>query len=65
MFTKQDYIKYFLQIKETEENMGAKFLKCAEKLEDPEMKKIFLQFHKEETAHSKVADALLKMFENK
>ena len=65
MFTKQDYIKYFLQIKKIEESMSVKFLRCAEKLEDPEMKELFIQLHKEEMAHNKLADSMLEMFRDK
>lgn len=65
MFTKQDYVKYFLQIKKIEESMGVGFLRCAERLDDPEMKKFFLKMHKEEMAHGKVADAMLEMFKDK
>lgn len=65
MFTKQDYLKYFLQIKKIEEGMGAGFLQCAERVDDPEMKKFFLKMHKEELAHGRVADAMLEMFKDK
>lgn len=65
MFTKQDYVKYFLQVKKIEEIMGAGFLDYSEKLEDPEIKKFFIQLHKEEMAHVKVADAMLEMFKDK
>jgi len=62
MFTKKDYVKYFLQIKKIEESMGERFRQCAEDLEDPEMKKFFARMHKEEMAHGRVADAMLEMF---
>jgi len=65
MFTKQDYYKYFLQLKKIEENMGAGFLRCYERLDDPEMKKFFLKMHKEEMAHGRVADAMLEMFKDR
>ncbi len=65
MFTKKDYIKYFLQIKKIEESMGSRFQQYSERLEDPEMKKFFLQMHREEMAHGKVADAMLEMFKGK
>jgi rubrerythrin len=65
MFTKKDYVKYFLQIKKIEETMGERFLRYSEKLEDPELKKFFLRMHKEEMAHGRVADAMLEMFKDK
>lgn len=65
MFTKKDYVTYFLQVKKVEERMGAEFLRFAEKLEDPEMKKFFMQMHKEELAHGRVADSMLEMFSDK
>ena len=65
MFTKNDYLKYFLQIKKVETDMAVSFLDCAEKLEDPAMKKFFTQMHKEELAHGKVADSMLEMFGGK
>ncbi|HBB67391.1 MAG: hypothetical protein A2X28_07175 [Elusimicrobia bacterium GWA2_56_46] len=65
MFTKQDYVKYFLQIKKIEDSMSVEFLRCAEKLEDPEMKELFMQLHKEEMAHNKLADSMLEMFRDK
>lgn len=63
MFTKQDYIKYFLQIEKIEKGMGDGFLKCAEKVDDPELKKFFLRLHTEEMAHDRIANAMLKMFD--
>ncbi|HNW44309.1 MAG TPA: ferritin family protein [Elusimicrobiales bacterium] len=65
MFTKQDYLKYFSQIEKLERGMAASFKKCAEKVDDPELKKIFTQLSKEEAAHGKVADAMLEIFESK
>ncbi len=65
MFTKKDYIKYFLQIKKIEVDMGDRFLGCAKKLEDPEMKTFFLQMHGEEISHSWVVDYILKIFTDK
>ena len=65
MFTKKDYVKYFLQIKKIEVSMGARFLQYSERLEDPEMKKFFLQMHKEEMAHGRVVDYMLGMFKEK
>jgi len=65
MFTKKDYLTYFLQLKKVEENMGAGFLNCAEKLEDPETKKFFMQMHKEEMAHGRVVESMLEMFKDK
>lgn len=65
MFTKQDYIKYFLQIWKIEKQMSAQFLNYSESLDDPELKKTFLQLHREEEAHAKVADVMLEMFKDK
>lgn len=65
MFTKQDYLKYFTQIKKIEKGMGDGFRKCAERVDDPEIKKFFTQMSREETAHSRVADAMIEMFGGK
>ena len=65
MFIKKDYVKYFLQIKKIEREMGDRFLRYSEKLEDPELKKFFLRMHREEMAHGEVADLMLEMFKDK
>ena len=65
MFTKDDYRKYFLQIKKIEETMGARFLRYSEMVDDPEMKKFFLKMHKQEMAHGRVADAMFDLLKDK
>ena len=65
MFSKEDYEKYFLQIKKVEQNMADHFLLCSERVDDPGLKKFFLGMHKEELAHGRVADAMLEMVSKK
>lgn len=65
MFSKEDYEKYFRQIKKQEEKMAAQFLLCSEKVDDPELKRFFRRMHKEELAHDRVADAMLALVSKK
>lgn len=62
MFSKADYIKYFLQIRKVEETMREKFLRYSELVDDPELKKFFFKLHREENAHYKVVTGMLEDF---
>ena len=59
MFTEEDYRKYFVQIKKIEEKMGIRFADYAARVDDPEVKKVFSEMSRQESAHSRVADTLL------
>ena len=65
MFTEEDYRKYFVQIKKIEENMGSHFADYAARVKDPEVKKIFSEMSRQESAHGRVADTLLAILSDK
>lgn len=65
MFSKNDYIKYFERIKAMEMKMAALYRDYTSRVDDPEVKNFFAHIQKEEEAHAKVADAMLKMFSKK
>jgi len=62
MFSKDDYIKYFLQIRKVEMTMRDKFLSYSEVVDDPKLKKFFFQLHREENAHYKIVSGMLESF---
>lgn len=62
MFSKEDYIKYFLQIRKVEADMRDKFLKYSGTVDDPELKKFFFRLHREENAHNNVVNGMLESF---
>jgi len=62
MFSKEDYIKYFLQIRKVEMTMREKFLAHSEAVDDPKLKKFFFQLHREENAHYKIVNGMLEAF---
>jgi|GEM_PF-934657 len=62
MFSKEDYINYFLQIKQVELAMQEQFLKYSRAVDDPELKDIFFRLSREETAHNKIVDGMLASF---
>ena len=62
MFSKENYIKYFLQIRKVEETMRDKFLSYSEMVDDPKLKKFFLELHRQENAHYKLVTGMLKSF---
>ena len=65
MFTEEDYKKYFQAIQGDEDLMAARFLEYSEKVNDNEIKKIFLQLHREEQGHGKVAASMLVVLADK
>ena len=62
MFSKEDYIKYFLQIRKVELTMHARFGSYAEAVDDPKLKKLFLDLQRQEKAHSRIVDGMLETF---
>lgn len=65
MFSKADYIKYFLQVKKVETTMQTRFQAYSEAVDDPELKKFFTRMAREEKAHSRIVDSMLESFDHK
>ena len=65
MFSKADYIKYFLQVKKVETTMQARFQAYSEAVDDPALKKFFAQMAREEKAHARIVDGMLESFDYK
>jgi rubrerythrin len=65
MFSKADYVKYFLQIRKVELAMNATYAKFAEAVDDPELKKFFAAIERQEKAHARVVDSMLETFGHK
>lgn len=62
MFSKEDYVKYFLQIHRMELSMGERFGSVAEAVDDPQLKKFFSELQRQEKAHSRIVDGMLETF---
>jgi rubrerythrin len=62
MFSKEDYIKYFLQIRKVEVTMYEEFGAFAEAVDDPALKKFFSDLQRQEKAHENIVNAMLKEF---
>ena len=62
MFSKEDYVKYFLQIRKVEMTMQDKFLAYSEAMDDAELKKFFFNLHRDENAHNKIISGMLETF---
>lgn len=62
MFSKEDYVKYFLQIRKVELTMYTRFGEYAGAVDDPKLKKFFLDLQRQEKAHSCVVDDMLEAF---
>lgn len=62
MFSKADYVKYFLQINKVETTMHAKFTAYSEAVDDPALKKFFSEMARQESAHSRIVDGMLATF---
>lgn len=62
MFSKEDYIKYFIQIKNIEKKMRDHFLEYSYKVDDPELRNFFVNLYFQEKAHCKIVDLILKDF---
>ena len=62
MFSKEDYVKYFLQVRGVELKMHDKFGDYAARVDDPALKKQFLALERQEKAHSKIVDDMLTAF---
>ena len=62
MFSKQDYVKYFLQIRKVETTVHDKFTAFAAAVDDPELKKFFSGMARQESAHSRIVDGMLTSF---
>jgi len=62
MFSKEDYIKYFLQIRKVELDMRDNFGSCAEAVDSPDLKKFFLNLQRQEGAHSALVNDMLDKF---
>ncbi len=65
MFSKADYVKYFLQIKKVETTMHDRFEAYAGAVDDPALRKFFIQMAREENAHSRVVESMLLAFDYK
>lgn len=65
MFTEEDYRKYFMQIKKIEEKMGVRFSDYAARVDDQELKNIFSEMSRQESAHGRVAETLLAILSDK
>ena len=62
MFSKEDYIKYFLQIRKVERTMYEKYGAYAAAVDDPKLKKFFLDMQRQEKAHAGIVDGMLETF---
>ncbi|OGR44302.1 MAG: hypothetical protein A2X35_02430 [Elusimicrobia bacterium GWA2_61_42] len=62
MFSKEDYVKYFLQIRKVENTMHERFGTYAEAVDDPQLKKFFLALQRQEKAHARIVDGMLETF---
>lgn len=62
MFSKEDYINYFLQVRKVELAMHDRFASYAARVDDPALKKQFLALERQETAHSRIVDDMLTAF---
>ena len=65
MFSKEDYIKYFLQIRKVELTMRDRFLGYSKAVDDQELKEFFFSLHREENAHYKIVTGMLETFDYK
>lgn len=65
MFSKDDYVKYFLQIRKVETTMHDKFTAYSEAVDAPELKKFFSDMARQESAHSRIVDSMLETFDYK
>lgn len=62
MFSKSDYIRYFLQVKKVETTMHDKFLSYARAVDSPELKKFFSEMAHQEQAHARMVDGMMETF---
>ena len=62
MFSKEDYVKYFRQVRAVELQMHDRFGSYAEAVSDTELKKFFRSMQRQEKAHSRIVDDILKAF---
>ena len=62
MFSKEDYVKYFLQIRQVEITMRDRFGEFVKDLDDPELKKFFSALQQQERSHAKIVDGMLGTF---
>ncbi len=64
MFSKEDYVKYFLQIRNIEVKMKEKFGAYAGAVDDPALKRFFSDLERQERAHERIVDSMVKEFSN-
>jgi len=62
MFSKEDYVKYLLQIRQIELTMHGRFQDYAGKVDDPELKKFFLNLQRQGKAHTNIVNDMLQTF---
>lgn len=62
MFSRTDYIRYFLQVKRVETTMHDKFLSYARAVDSPELKIFFLRMAHQEKAHATIVDGMMETF---
>ena len=65
MFSKNDYLKYFLQLRKIETSMRDRFRSASEAVDDPALKRFFSRLAREEKAHSRIVDGMLEVFGHK
>jgi len=62
MLSREDYVKYFIQIRKIERAMHDTFGAYAAAVDDPKLKKFFLDLQRQEKAHARLVDSMLETF---
>lgn len=58
MFTKKDFVSYFSEIEQFEQNMRDYYTEASGQVKDPEIRKIFEGLSEAEEKHAKLVDEL-------
>ena len=62
MFTRNDYLEYFAQLREVEQKMAEKYRFLSDTLRDPELRSFFKTLYEEELHHDAMVESLAKPF---